>query len=209
MSKKGIFGKAKKKKATSAAKEDVLITIDDAEMSDKALRGAELKLKKDEIESELKGIEGEIKAELKERFAELYEKEGIFPGSIDVSFTGSEDGVASLKFIPMDRYLKIDEDGYDTIAENYGEELVEHNETYSFNSKVLEKHMDTISELIENCDAIPEEDKENLLVVKEEFKVAKGTIKKLKTPKLKKFSVSELLAAINPIYQLKGLQKED
>lgn len=202
LKKKNLFGSAKEKKTT--VKESVVVMIDDIDLSNKAVRAAQLKEKIDELAAERAELEGELKASMLEAYINNYDHTGKHTSSIDFAYSGSKDGLVTAKYIMQDRYKKIDEVGYDLLSSAYGDEIVEMNETYYFNPDVLERNQEAISDAIMSSKDISEADKENLLLVKTDYTVKKGTIKELKS-KFSKWPLEELIAAINPIPQLKKL----
>ena len=109
----------------------------------------------------------------------------------------------SFMFIPTDRYLKIDEERYTELVDQFGEKIAEEVTTYTMDSALVEKYGEIISDLISNCGDIPENDKERLINIACSYTVKKGTIQALD-----KFegTIPELLEEIKPVYQLKGIK---
>ena len=64
------------------------------------------------------------------------------------------------------------------MTEEFGEDIIQTVETYSFNTALLEKHYKKIQKALDKLD-IPEEDKENLIILSEKKFVKKGSIEKV------------------------------
>ena len=78
-------------------------------------------------------------------------------------------------------------------------QLTQVEETYSFNTELLNKHMDAISEAIAGLN-IPEADKAQLLFLDKKFSVKKGSIERL----VHYGNVAEVVQEIQPIIMLKN-----
>lgn len=194
-----MFDKAKKTGAKKKVEKHEVVNLPNLEENVSKL--AELNAKIAELEAERATLDGEVREAGKEAMINLYNKKKAFPGTLKVVA-----GAASFQFITSDRYKKIDEDRYNELAEEYSEELVEENTKFSFNTTILMKHMDHISELLMNSKKISDEDKEMLLESETSYTVKKGTIKEL-------FShvddnVEGIIEDIQPVFSIKSVQKD-
>jgi hypothetical protein len=204
-----LFNKAKAKSTdskTSKSKDKSNITpnFDSVEMAEfhaKLVKLATLKEQLDTIEAEIKDADSYVRELGMSEFSNLVERTGKRESSFILS---SEQG-ASVMVVVQDKYKSINEERATYLKETYGEELVDENTEFKFNSEVLERNQDAISELIDSCDKISKEDKENLIVGITKYSVKKGLIDSIyKLSRDKKVSVTTLLTEIEPQLQLKS-----
>ena len=135
------------------------------------------------------------------RSAALVEKTKTNVGSFSIF---SEDG-STVMFVPTKKYIKIDEASANVLKETYGNDIVTEKELYSFNTEILEDHMEEISELINSSKKMTKAEKENLIVAKVEFAVASDTLDKVYTiAKESKKTCLEVIKDIQPVCMLKG-----
>lgn len=193
-----LFEKAKKSGTTKKVEKHEIVTRPDLE--DSLSRMAEINAKLAELEAEKSTIDGEVREAGKEEMIKLYNSKKSFPGTLKVIA-----GKMSFQFITSDRYLKIDADRFEELSETYGEEIVEEATKFSFNTAILMKHMDHVSELLMNSKKLSDEDKENLLESETSYTVKKGTIKELM-----KFGkdVEPVIEDIQPVFSIKSVQKD-
>ena len=200
-----LFAKAAKSatpKTTKAKDEKVRIKIDDSGFFDKIEKLEQLqdtmkvaKAKADMISDELRDLG-------KTEWAKLYDKTGKNPGSVMLEHVNVTDDVAQLMFVPSDKYITINADRADELRETFGEEIVEEETTFGFDSTMIEKYGEVLSRLIEECGDISEKDKEKIITATTKFSVAKGTIDKFSTYG----DVNEVMEAVKPIVALKNVE---
>ncbi|MCK9417503.1 hypothetical protein M0Q97_12755 [Candidatus Dojkabacteria bacterium] len=192
---------AKKTAKAPAKKNDKLnVNVSGKEFAEKLDKFATLKAQIENLESELAMSQEFVKATSIAEFAKLVETKKNNPGS----FTLTSDNGGTVMFLPTKRYIKIDEAAAENLKETYGESVVEETTKYSFNTDVLMRNMDVISELIQNSTEISEDDKENLIEGITTFTIEKDTLDKVYVlANESKNSVSEVLEDIQPVYQLK------
>jgi hypothetical protein len=200
-----LFAKAKKSapaKTTKAKDEKVRIKIDDSGFFDKIEKLEQLqdtmkvaKAKADMISDELRDLG-------KTEWAKLYDKTGKNPGSVMLEHVNVTDDVAQLMFVPSDKYITINADRADELREAFGEEIVEEETTFGFDSTMIEKYGEVLSRLIEECGDISEKDKEKIITATTKFSVAKGTIDKFTTYG----DVNEVMEAVKPVVSLKNVE---
>lgn len=154
-----------------------------------------------EAEAELKMLEGEVKEIGKEKFIELVEKNKSYPGSFRIA---GEKGGAIL-FMPMDKYISVDENKAEIIRRELGEEIVTAETKFIFNPELLQKYSGVLSELILNTDEIAEEDKPRLIQAETKFSVAKGTIERLYV--MFAGQLQKAVSLIQPIFAIKTAVK--
>ena len=75
-------------------------------------------------------------------------------------------------------------------------------------SALVEKHGEVISNLIEKCKLIPDDDKEKLISAVVKFEVKKGTLSDLST-KYAAIPMTQILQDIKPVYQLKAIRIDE
>ena len=200
-----LFTKAAKStpaKTTKGKEEKVRIKIDDSGFFDKIEKLEQLqdtmkiaKAKADMISDELRDLG-------KTEWAKLYDKTGKNPGSVMLEHVNVTDDVAQLMFVPSDKYITINADRADELREAFGEEIVEEETTFGFDSTMIEKYGEVLSRLIEECGDISEKDKEKIITATTKFSVAKGTIDKFTTYG----DVNEVMEAVKPVVSLKNVE---
>ena len=200
-----LFTKAAKSAPTKVSKgkeEKVRIKIDDSGFFDKIEKLEQLqdtmkvaKAKADMISDELRDLG-------KTEWAKLYDKTGKNPGSVMLEHVNVTDDVAQLMFVPSDKYITINADRADELREAFGEEIVEEETTFGFDSTMIEKYGEVLSRLIEECGDISEKDKEKIITATTKFSVAKGTIDKFSTYG----DVNEVMEAVKPVVSLKNVE---
>lgn len=200
MAKANIFDKAKSKGTSKKAENHEVVILPKLEKS--LSRMEEINKKIAELEAEKAILDTEVRDAGKESMIKLYNGKKRFPGTLKI-----EAGQMSYQFITSDRYKKIDEERFDELSEKYGEEIVEENTTYSFNTKILLKHMDHISKLLMGSKELSDEDKDNLLESDTSYVVKKGTIKDLFLI-TKDEDVSEIIEDIQPIFSIKSIKRD-
>lgn len=196
---KNLFDKVKKAEKPSAKKNDKLnVVIKDEEFDKNLIKMAELTAQIDVLTAELAVAQGYVKDFGIETFNDVYQKSGGYPGSFILS-TPSQ---ASVMIVPMDKYLKCDEDRFEELKKTYGDDVVTEKTEFIINSELLEKYGDVLSDLIEGSDLIDEEDKVKLFQAKTTYSVSKGSIEKAFT--WGKGKVADFVRDIQPIFALKN-----
>lgn len=196
-----LFDKAKKtttKKSTK--KNDIpLINIKGEDFDKKLREFAKLKKETDELKTQLSLVQTDIKETTIPKWCELYKEKKSYPGSALVT----SDSESSFMFVPNDKYSSIDEERADELRDKYGDEIIQEDVTYSFNSNLLEKYASVLSELIENSNEIDDEDKEKLIIANTKISIQKGTIEKAFSLG-KEEEIEDFIDEINPVYTLKN-----
>lgn len=195
-----LFETAKKKQPRSKKEEHIEVQLPSLHSSMEKIASINEKIA--ELEAERMDLDMEIRDSAKEAMIKLYNKSKKFPGTLKVVAKDM-----SMQFITSDRYKKVDEERAEELIELYGEEIVEDDTKYSFNTAVLVKHMDHISELLMNSDKLSDEDKENLLESETTYAVKKGAIKELFSFKGVKTKVNNIIEDIQPIFSIKAIKK--
>lgn len=195
-----LFEKAKTKTAKKAVEKHEVVNLPGLESSLKEMERINEELAALEAKKAL--IDVEVRDTAKQAMIDLYNQKKSFPGTLKIKA-----GEMEFQFITSDRYKKIEEEDYDELKEKYGDEIVEENTVFSFNTAILMKHMDHISDLIMNSKKLSEEDKENLLVTSTSYTVKKGTIKSLFSFKKVKKCVEQIIEDIQPVFSIKAVKK--
>lgn len=195
-----IFAKAKQPKKKKK-EEKITITIKGDVFSEKLAQFATLKTKMDEIKSDLAMSQEFVKEAGIEEYIKLVEDKKTNTGSfILISDTGGQVMVS-----PTKRYIKIDEAAAETLQEQYGDSIVSEDTKYGFNTKVLIKNMDIISELIQNSTDISDDDKENLIEQTTAYSIKKDTLDKVYLLSNEaEVDVSDVIDDIQPVFTLKN-----
>jgi len=199
-----LFQKAKKAapKTTKAKDEKVRITIEDTTFFDKVAKLEALQDTMKSSKAKADMISDELKDLGKEKWAQLYTETGKNPGSVMLEQINESDDVAQVMFLPTDKYISITEERAEELRETYGEEIVTEDTTFSFDSKMIEKYGEVLSQLIMDSDEIAEKDKEKIIQATTKFSVAKGTIDNFKTYG----EVDEVMESVRPVIALKNVE---
>lgn len=197
-----LFTKARKTAETkTSAKEDkkVRINVEDLSFFDKiqSMETLNDRMKSDKAKFDM--ISDEVREVAKEKWAELYQKTGKNPGSVMIESKSGLD-TAQLMFVPTDKYITINAEKAETLREEYGDDIVEENTTFSFDDEMIQKYGEVLSTLIENSDEIADADKDKIIKAVTKFTVAKGTIDVMKNYG----KVNEVMEAVRPVVMLKG-----
>ena len=197
-----LFNKAKKTATTKTTKkEDKKVRIDanDENFFDK-IQNLEMlndRMKADKARADM--IMDEVKDIATTRWCEFYQNTGKNPGSVMIEAKSGLD-VAQVMYVPTDRYISINEEKAEILTEEYGEDIVEEETTFSFDNTMIEKYGEILSRLIEESDEIAEADKEKIIKATTKYSVAKGTIDSL----TKYGKVNEVIEVVKPVVMLKG-----
>jgi len=199
MAKKNLFDKAAKKPATKKSDHvEVLVPKMEADLK----RMAEINAKKAELEAEYAGLDAGVRAESKGIFVDLYNDTKKFPGTLQMVAN-----TMGFQFITMDKYLKVDADRVEELQKAYGKDVITETSVYSFNTEILVKYMDHISELLMESDVMTDTDKEKLLECTTTIAITKGTISDLFSLKGVKDDVEAVIEDIQPIVSIKAIKE--
>lgn len=197
-----LFNKAKKSatpKTTKKEDKKTRITVEDVTFFEKiqTLEMLNDRMKSDKAKADM--ISDEVREVSKSEWSKLYDKVGKNPGSVMVEAKSGID-TAQVMFIPQDKYISINEEKAEFLIEEFGEEIVEEETTFSFDNAMIEKYGEVLSRLIEESDEIAEADKEKIIKATTKYTVAKGTIDSL----TKYGKVNEVMEVVKPVVMLKG-----
>lgn len=193
-----LFVKAKEKAPKTDKKNDKLIvSIKGKEFDEMLSKIPDLEAKIDQLTAELEMARGVVKEVGINTFNDVYIKTGGYPGS----FILSSESEASIMFVPTDRYVKCDENRYNDLKEVYGEDTVTEKTEFVMNPVLLEKYGEILSDLIQNCDDIAEDDKGELFQAKVNYSISKGAIEKAFT--WGKGKVIDFIKDIQPVFTMK------
>jgi hypothetical protein len=200
-----LFEKAKKSapvKPSKGKEEKVRLMVEDPTFFEKVQKLEELndtmkvaKAKADMISDELRDL-------AKSEWSNLYQETGKNPGSVMLEQVNAVDDVAQFMFVPTDKYITITPDRAEELQEVYGEDIVEEETTFSFDSVMIEKYGEILSDLIMNSDDIADADREKIIKATTKYAVAKGTIDKL----AQYGDVSEMVETVRPVVALKNVE---
>lgn len=199
-----LFAKAKTVAPKKTAKKDekVRIKIEDASFFDKIQKLEQLNDTLKSAKAKADMISDEIKDLAKSEWTKLYGEMGKNPGSVMLEHVNDLDDTAQVMFIPTDRYITINEDRAEQLRETYGDEIVEEETTFSFDSVMIEKYGEVLSRLIEESAEIDEKDKERIIKATTKFSVAKGTLDVM----AKYGDVESVMEDVRPVVALKNVE---
>ena len=199
-----LFTKAKKSApvATKAAKDKkIRLQVTDPTFFSKVEKLEQLNDTLKSAKAQADMISDEIKDMAKSEWVDYYSQTGKNPESVMIVQEVAGD-TASVMFIPMDKYITVTEARAEELRETYGEEIVEEDTTFAFDSAMIEKYGEVLSMLIENCPDITDADKEKIIKATTKYSVAKGTIDKLN----QYGDVTEVMEAVKPVVALKNVE---
>ena len=199
-----LFDKAKKAapaKTTAAKDKKVRIQVSDPNFFSKVEKLEQLNDTLKSAKAQADMISDEIKDLAKTEWCQYYDKTGKNPESVMIVQEVAGD-TAQVMFIPTDKYITVTEARAEELRETYGEEIVEEETTFSFDSTMIEKYGEVLSMLIENCADITDADKEKIIKATTKYSVAKGTIDKLN----QYGDVQEVMEAVKPVVALKNVE---
>ena len=199
-----LFDKAKKTSAvkTTAAKDKkVRLQVTDPTFFSKVEKLEQLNDTLKSAKAQADMISDEIKDLAKSEWVDYYSQTGKNPESVMIVQEVSGD-TAQVMFIPTDKYITVTEARAEELRETYGEEIVEEDTTFAFDSAMNEKYGEVLSMLIENCSDITDADKEKIIKATTKYSVAKGTIDKLN----QYGDVQEVMEAVKPVVALKNVE---
>jgi len=150
-----------------------------------------------QVKTQLTMVKGYIKEVSLDKWFGLYKTTGKYPGSALVT----SDSEASYLLAPSDRYLKLDEENAERLKGKYGDDIVTEDVEFAFNSQLLNKYAEVISNFIQTSTDISDDDKMKLIVANKSLSVTKGSIEKALT--VGGGNVQDFLDDIQPIYALK------
>ena len=200
MAKTNLFAAAKTNAPadTKAKAQKEVVTINS--IASDMERLAQVQEQIDSLTAEAKMLTETVKSESINAFVDLYEKKSKYPGSFNI-----EAGKASMLFIPMDKYISLNEERANELTDKYGADMVEENTTYTMDSALVEQYGEEISNLIMKSKKIAEEDKARLISATTKYAVSKGTISVL-TEKFGDFGIDEIVSDIKPVFSMKNVK---
>ena len=199
-----LFDKAKKTSAvkTTAAKDKkIRLQVTDPNFFSKVEKLEQLNDTLKSAKAQADMISDEIKDLAKSEWVDYYSQTGKNPESVMIVQEVAGD-TAQVMFIPTDKYITVTEARAEELRETYGEEIVEEDTTFAFDSAMIEKYGEVLSMLIENCSDITDADKEKIIKATTKYSVAKGTIDKLN----QYGDVQEVMEAVRPVVALKNVE---
>jgi hypothetical protein len=199
-----LFAKAKKAapaKTTKAKDEKVRLVVEDPTFFSKVEKLEALNDQMKAAKAKADMISDELRDVAKTEWLNQYERTNKNPESVMIC-QSQDDDTAQFMFIPMDKYITITADRAEELQETFGEEIVEEETTFSFDSAMIEKYGEILSRLIEESDEIKDADKEKIIKATTKYSVAKGTIDKFSTYG----DVVEVMEAVKPVVSLKNVE---
>jgi len=199
-----LFDKAKKTSTTtvkSSKDKKVRLQVTDPTFFSKVEKLEKLndRMKSDKAVADM--ISDEIRDLAKTEWVAEYERTKKNPESVMIVQEVAGD-VAQVMFVPSDKYITVTEARAEDLRDTYGEEIVEEETTFSFDSTMIEKYGEVLSMLIENCPDITDADKEKIIKATTKYSVAKGTIDKLN----QYGDVTGVMEDVKPVVSLKNIE---
>jgi len=198
MAKTNLFEAAKSNSTKKAVEKHEIVNRPD--LAETVSKMAELNAKIAAMEAERDILDSQLREAGKDAMINLYNAKKAFPGTLKVVA-----GEGNYMFITSDRYKKIDEEQFNELAKTYGKEIVEETTVFSFNTAILMKHMEHISDLLMGSKKLSDDDKANLLTSETSYTVKKGTINQLFSFKGVK-KVDGIVEDIQPVFSIKSVK---
>jgi uncharacterized small protein (DUF1192 family) len=196
---KNLFAKDTKKNQKTIAKNKTTVEIDNQENNLKEIYSLDEQIAL--LQAERKVLDAEVREASQDAMIKLYNDKKSFPGTMVV-----KSGSMELQFITMDKYKIIDEDRANELSEKYGEDLIDEETKFAFNTSILMKNMEAINKMILKSKEISDSDKEDLIEQSTSWKIAKGSIKNLKNEDFNQFDLEEIIDDIKPIFSIKTIK---
>jgi hypothetical protein len=199
-----LFDKAKKVAPKKTAKKDdkVRVRLDNPDFFEKIEKLEQLNDTLKSAKAKADMISDEIRDISKLEWVKLYGETKRNPGTIFLEAVNDLDDTAQVMFVPTDRYITINEERAEELKETYGEDIVEEETTFSFDSVMIEKYGEVLSRLIEESNEISEKDKERIIKATTKFSVAKGTLDKMSDYG----DVESVMEDVRPVVALKNVE---
>jgi hypothetical protein len=199
-----LFTKAKKNQTTtvkSSKDKKVRLQVTDPTFFSKVEKLEQLndRMKSDKAVADM--LSDELRDIAKAEWVAEYERTKKNPESVMIVQEVAGD-VASIMMVPSDKYITVTEARAEDLRDTYGEEIVEEETTFSFDSTMIEKYGEVLSMLIENCPDIAEADREKIIKATTKYSVAKGTIDKLN----QYGDVTGVMEDVKPVVSLKNIE---
>ena len=199
-----LFTKAKKNQTTtvkSSKDKKVRLQVTDPTFFSKVEKLEQLNDTLKSAKAQADMISDELRDIAKAEWVAEYERTKKNPESVMIVQEVAGD-VASIMMVPSDKYITVTEARAEDLRETYGEEIVEEETTFSFDSQMIEKYGEVLSMLIENCPDIAEADREKIIKATTKYSVAKGTIDKLN----QYGDVTGVMEDVKPVVSLKNIE---
>jgi len=199
-----LFAKAKKnqvEKPKSAKDKKVRLQVADPNFFSKVEKLEQLNDTLKSAKAQADMISDELRDLAKAEWIAEFERTKKNPESVMIVQTVLED-TASFMYVPSDKYISVSEERAEELRETFGEEIVEEETTFSFDSQMIEKYGEVLSMLIENCPDIADADREKIIKATTKYAVAKGTIDKLN----QYGDVAEVFESVRPVVSLKNVE---
>jgi hypothetical protein len=164
--KANLFTSAKKAETPKESKSKLISLPVTRELEQQLKDYKEAKTQLKNWEAKLEIAEGPIKENARELYLKEYQKQGRHIGSFKLG---------DVTISVQDRYPKMTDEAAEVVAKNFPD-VIEKSTDYLFNQEILKKHINAISEALQNAEGIPEEYLNLLIEVKETTAVKKGTI---------------------------------
>jgi hypothetical protein len=197
--KKSLFSMAKEKPTAAKSSKSKYQQVEVPGIGGDLERYKELHAIIKNAEAEKEILSGRLYEIGKDKFMEMYLENRRRPENFKLADAGED-----LLFIMFDKYKMVTPEK-EEILEKF-KDVLGIDVKYTFDKEILEKTNkngeligDVINELIMNSDDIPEEDKENLIVVEKKVGIKKGTIDRL----MDYDDPEEIFVLIDPIVGLK------
>jgi len=183
------------------AKEKRIVQIEDEDLknhiSDYSKKQKELKdLKKDSD-----GVSKIIKTIAEKKWLELYNEDGTNPGTIVIEAEDGFGSMASITYVPSNRFTSVSDKNLESIIETIGDEYIEIETEHVIDSNIYEKYSDLINDFIINNENIETKDKIGFIKKVDKFSIDKNIMDNLDG--LDNVSVSKVFETIKPVFSIK------
>jgi hypothetical protein len=204
-----LFEKATKNAAINQKKvkeEKIRIRYDDNDFFDKleSLERLQENMKKEKAVVDI--LSDEVKQIAIKQWSSVFETMSQNPGSVVIE-SRRDDDIAQMMFVPSDRYINIDETRASYLQDTYGEDAVEEKIAFAIDNEMVDKYGEILSQLIQECDDIDQDDKGRIVKAVRSYSVKKGAIDKFKEfADENNKEVSDMFEEFKPVTSVKNVE---
>jgi len=166
------------------------------------------------LKAKLDSLKGEWNDVCTETGIFIYQETGKNPKTFMLEAISEDGEIAQSMYLFTDKYGSLTEESANELKEKFGENIIEHTEQYSIPPEMITKYAPVFEKFFNECpDFDPADREKGLLVLKETFSIAKGSVDNManihKRDKegnelLEKYKVEEVYEAIKPVAYSKG-----
>ena len=183
------------------AKEKRIVQIEDGDLknqiSDYGNKHTQLK----DLKKESDSISKTIKSTAEKKWLELYKEDGSNPGTIVIEAEDVDGSMASITYVPSNRFTAVNGKNIDDIVSIIGDEYIDTVTEHVITDDIYTKYKDLITEFIISNDAIEQEDKLKFITKVEKTSIDKTIMDNLDG--LDDSGFEKVFETIKPVFSIK------